>query len=175
MPDSPNDSKLKRWLWLLGGLVVVLAIALVIALATRDDSDSGQADATSTTASSTTASTTSAPTTTTTTTTTTVPPTTTTVGYPVTTSDPQTYADYLFVAWQKGEQTTAANVASADAVQQMFSQPYSASSGWQAGSCDPAAGSLYCTWTASNGGKIVMQVRTLTGGLPIQVTGVTRS
>jgi hypothetical protein len=166
-PDSPNDSKLKRWLWVLGGLVVVLAIALVIALVTRDDNNSDQAAATSTTAASTT--------TTTTTTTTTVPATTTTIAYPALTDDPQSYADYLFVAWQDGNQANAANVASAGAVQQMFSQSYNASSGWQAGSCDPAAGSLYCTWTASNGDKLVMQVRTLTGGLPIQVTGVTRS
>ena len=169
-PDSPNDSKLKRWLWVLGGLVVVLAIALVIALVTRDDNNSDQAAATSTTAASTTTSTTS-----TTTTTTTVPATTTTIAYPALTDDPQSYADYLFVAWQDGNQANAANVASAGAVQQMFSQSYNASSGWQAGSCDPAAGSLYCTWTASNGDKLVMQVRTLTGGLPIQVTGVTRS
>lgn len=170
MPDSPNDSKLKTWLWVLGGLAVVLAIALVVVLVTRDDGDSKAADTTSTTAASTTTTST-----TTSTTTTTVPATTTTIAYPVITDDPQTYANYLFVAWQNDNQTSAAQVASADAIQQMFSQPYSASAGWTAGSCDPAAGSLYCTWTASNGNKIVMQVRTLTGGLPIQVTGVTRS
>jgi hypothetical protein len=171
VPDSPNDSKLKTWLWVLGGLVAVLAIALVIVLVTRDDSGSSQADSTSTTSSTTTSTTTTS----TTTTTTTVPPTTTTIAYPAITDDPQTYANYLFAAWQNNNQTNAANVANAEAIQQMFSQAYSASAGWQAGSCDPAAGSLYCTWTASNGNKIVMQVRTITGGLPIQVTGVTRS
>jgi len=173
MPDSQNDSKLKTWLWVLGGLVVVLAIALVVVLVTRDDGSSNAADTTTTTAaatttSSTTTSTTAAPTTT-------VAPTTTTLPYPVITDDPQTYAQYLFVAWQNNNQGTAANVASSTAIQQMFAQAYSASAGWQFANCDPAAGSLYCTWNASAGTKIVMQVRTLTGGLPIQVTGVTRS
>ena len=40
MPDSQNDWKLKTWLWVLGGLVVVLAVALVIVLVTRDDGGS---------------------------------------------------------------------------------------------------------------------------------------
>ncbi|MFN8025312.1 MAG: hypothetical protein U0W40_02815 [Acidimicrobiia bacterium] len=171
MPDSPNDSKLKIWLWVLGGLVVVLVIALVVVLVVRDD-DSNEADSTTTTTSSTTTSTT---TTTAPATTTTAPPTSTTLPYPAITDDPGTYAQYLFVAWQNNSQVNAANVASAEAIQQMFSQPYSASAGWTAGTCDPAAGSLYCPWTASNGAKLTMQVRTLTGGLPIQVTGVTRS
>jgi hypothetical protein len=170
VPDSQNDSKLKTWLWVLGGLVVVLAIALVVVLVTRDDGDSKAAD-TTTTSSTTTSSTTTS----TTTTSTTVPPTTTTIAYPVITDDPQTYAQYLFAAWQNDNQTNAANVAAPDAVQQMFAQAYASSAGWQFGNCDPAAGSLYCTWNASNGNKIVMQVRTLTGGLPVLVTGVTRS
>ena len=173
MPDSRNDSKLKTWLWVLGGLVVVLAIALVVVLVTRDDGgDTKAADTTTTlaatTTSSTTTSTTAAPTTT-------LAPTTTTLPYPEITDDPQTYAQYLFVSWQNNNQGTAANVASAAAIQQMFAQAYSASAGWQFANCDPAAGSLYCTWNAASGNKIVMQVRTLTGGLPIQVTGVTRS
>ena len=172
MPDSQNDSKLKTWLWVLGGLVVVLAIALVVVLVTRDDGSTKAADTTttsaSTTTSSTTTSTTAAPTTT-------VASTTTTLPYPPITDDPQTYAQYLFVAWQNNNQGTAANVASATAIQQMFAQAYSASAGWQFANCGPAAGSLYCTWNAASGNKIVMQVRTLTGGLPIQVTGVTRS
>jgi hypothetical protein len=156
----------------LGGLVVVLAIALVVVLVTRDDGGSTKAaDSTTTLASTTTSSTTTS----TTAAATTQPPTTTTLPYPAITDDPQTYAQYLFVAWQNNNQGNAANVASADAIQQMFAQAYSASAGWQFANCDPAAGSLYCTWNASAGNKIVMQVRTLTGGLPIQVTGVTRS
>ena len=85
------------------------------------------------------------------------------------------YAQYLFVAWQNNSQSSAANVASAEAVTQMFQQPYSASANWQFANCDPAAGTLYCTWNAASGAKLTMQVRTLTGGLPIQVVGVSRS
>jgi hypothetical protein len=171
MPDSQNDSKLKTWLWVLGWLVVVLAIALVVVLVTRDDGDTKAADTTTLAASTTSSTTTS----TTAAATTTLAPTTTTLPYPAITDDPQTYAQYLFVAWQNNNQTNAANVASATAIQQMFAQAYSASAGWQFANCDPAAGSLYCTWNAASGNKIVMQVRTLTGGLPVQVTGVTRS
>src|SRR6185503_7520473 len=121
----------------------------------------------------TTTSTTRAVTTTTTTvpatTTTTPPATTTTVALPVITDDPQTYAQYLFAAWQNDNRTDAANVASADAVTQMFAQAYPAKGPYTFSNCDPAAGSLYCTWNGQNGATIQMQVRTLTGGLPIQV------
>jgi hypothetical protein len=173
MPETGTNSKLRVWLWVLGGLAAALAIALVVVLVTQDDGGSDQAATTSTSSTSTTLATT---TTTTPPTTTTLPATTTTtIPYPSVTSDPQTYAQYLFVAWQNNSQTSAANVASAMAIGEMFSQPYSTGAGWQFGNCDPAAGSLYCVWNASSGAKLTMQVRTLTGGQPIQVTGVTRS
>ena len=122
--------------------------------------------------------TTAAPVTTTTapatTTSTTAPATTTTtVALPVITDDPQTYAEYLFASWQNNNRTDAANVASADAVTQMFAQAYPAKGPYTFSNCDPAAGSLYCTWNGQNGATIQMQVRTLTGGLPIQVQSVT--
>ena len=124
-------------------------------------------------------STTAAPTTTSTTattaSTTAPPPPSTTVALPVITDDPQTYAEYLFAAWQNNNRTDAANVASADAVTQMFSQAYPAKGPYTFSNCDPAAGSLYCTWNGQNGATIQMTVRTLTGGLPIQVQSVTFS
>jgi hypothetical protein len=163
MADAPGQGqggRTRAWLWGLGGLVVVLAIALVVVLVTRDD-DSDEAATTTTTSSTTT--------TTTSTTTTTVPATTTTVALPVITDDPQTYAEYLFAAWQNNDRTAAADVASADAVNQMFSQPYPAKGPYALANCGPAAGSLYCTWNGQNGATIQMTVRTLTGGLPIQV------
>ena len=92
---------------------------------------------------------------------------------PVITDDPQTYAEYLFAAWQNGNRTAAANVASADAVTQMFSQAYPAKGPYTFSNCEPAAGSLYCTWNGQGGATIQMTVRTLTGGLPIQVQAVT--
>ena len=163
MADPQGPGRTRAWLWALGGLVVVLAIALVVVLVTRDD-DSDEAATTTTTTSTTTTSTT-----TTTTTATTVPPTTTTVALPVITDDPQTYAEYLFAAWQNNDKTAAANVASTDAVSQMFAQAYPAKGPYTFASCGPAAGSLYCMWNGQNGASIQMQVRTLTGGLPIQV------
>jgi hypothetical protein len=165
-----GERRLKRWLWILGAVIAALVIALVVVLVTQDDDD-GKPPATTT---STTAATTTS-TVTTSSTTTTVPATTTTVALPVITDDPQTYAQYLFAAWQNGNRTAAANVASADAVSQMFSRPYPAQGPYAFSNCDPAAGSLYCTWNGQNGATIQMAVRTLTGGLPIQVQTVTFS
>jgi hypothetical protein len=158
-------------LWVLGAVIVALIAALVVVLLTRDDDDDKPPATTTTTARATTT-TTSAPTTTSTT----VPSTTsTTVALPVITDDPQTYAEYLFATWQNNNRTDAANVASADAVNQMFAQPYPAKGPYTFSNCDPAAGSLYYTWNGQNGATIQMTVRTLTGGLPIQVQAVTFS
>jgi len=160
----------KAWFWILGAVIVALVIALVVVLLTRDDDDDKPAPTTTTAAATTTtaAATTTAPTTT-------VPATTTTVVLPVITDDPQTYAEYLFASWQNNNRTDAANVASADAVNQMFAQAYPAKGPYTFSNCDPAAGSLYCTWNGQNGATIQMTVRTLTGGLPIQVQAVTFS
>jgi hypothetical protein len=164
MADEPQNRS-RIWLWVLGGLVAVLAIALVVVLVTRDD-DSNDASTTTTTTTTvaTTTSTTAPPTTATTT-----PATTTTVPLPVITDDPQSYAEYLFASWQNNNRADAANVASADAVNQMFAQAYPAKGPYTFSNCGPAAGSLYCTWNGQNGATIQMTVRTLTGGLPIQV------
>ena len=165
-----GEGRLKTWLWVLGAVIAALAIALVVVLVTRDDSDD-----TTTTTTTKRATTTTSPSTTTSSTTTTVPATTTTVALPVITDDPQTYAEYLFAAWQNNNQTAAANVASSEAVTQMFSKAYPAQGPYTFANCDPAAGSLYCTWNGQNGATIQMAVRTLTGGLPIQVQTVTFS
>ena len=159
-------SPVRRWLWGLGAVVVVLAVVLGIVLANRDDGDNS-----ATTTTSIAPTTTSAPASTTSTPATTVAPgpTTTTVALPPLTDDPQTYAQYLFATWQRGDQTDAAKVASADAVTQMFAQAYPAQGPYTFSQCGPAAGSLYCTWNGQNGATILIQVRTLTGGLPIQV------
>ena len=55
---------------------------------------------------------------------------------------------------------------------ELFARPYPAQGPYTFASCGPAAGSLYCTWNGQNGATLQMQVRTLTGGLPIQVTNV---
>ena len=160
----------RRWIYALGGLVAILAIALVVVLVARDDDSNGASDTTTTTlVTTTTAPATTAP----------APTTTarapTTVSLPPLTNDTQSYAMYLFAAWQNDNRSAAAQVASAEAVGQMFSQAYSAQNPYTFGACNPAAGSVYCTWTAPNGPTITMTVRNITGGLPIQVVVVTRS
>jgi len=164
---SPGSGRMKAWLWVLGGLVVILAVVLAVVLLTDDDDDSTSSTTTTRSLNTTSTSTTAAATTTTT-----PPSTTSTLPLPPVTDDPQSYAQYLFVAWQNGDRTAAANVASPDAVNQVFAQPYQASSQWAFQTCDPAAGSLYCTWNGTNNAKLLMTVRTLTGGLPIQVVMV---
>ena len=168
---SPKGGGRKAWFWVLGAVIVALAVALVVVLVTRDDNSDTPPATTTTTAAPVT--TTTAPATTTSTTT--PATTTTTVALPVITDDPQTYAQYLFASWQNNNRTDAANVASADAVTQMFAQAYPAKGPYAFSNCDPAAGSLYCTWNGQNGATIQMTVRTLTGGLPIQVQSVTFS
>jgi len=160
----------KAWFWILGAVIVALVIALVVVLLTRDDDDKPTTTTTTTTTAPATTTTTAAPTTTSTTA---PPPPSTTVALPVITDDPQTYAEYLFATWQNNNRTDAANVASADAVTQMFAQAYPYKGPYTFSNCDPAAGSLYCTWNGQGGATIQMTVRTLTGGLPIQVQAVT--
>jgi len=163
------SGRTKAWFWVLGAVIVALATALAVVLLTDDDDDDTPPATTTTSAPVTT--TTTAPSTTTST----AAPTTTstTVPLPIITDDPQSYAQYLFASWQNNNRTDAANVASADAVTQMFSQAYPAKGPYTFSNCDPAAGSLYCTWNGQNGATIQMTVRTLTGGLPIQVQSVT--
>jgi len=169
---SSGGSKSKAWLLVLGGLVVVLAVVLVVVLITRDDDSDTAAPTTTTEPSTTTEPTTTTSPPTTVAPTTTVAPPPTTLPLPPITEDPQSYAEYLFVAWENANQTAAANVASPEAVGQIFAQPYSAASQWVFQMCDPAAGSLYCTWNGVNNAQLLMTVRTLTGGLPVQVVMV---
>jgi hypothetical protein len=179
--QMPGGNRRRAWFWAVGGLVIVLVVVLVVVLLTRDDGGSGSA-ATTTTTSSTTSTSTPPPSTTavaptttaapTTAAPTTTPPSSTTLPLPPITDDPGSYAQYLFVAWQNGDKSDAGNVASADAVDQLFSRPYDRATQWTFDTCNPAAGSLYCTWNGANQAKLTIIVRTLTGGLPIQVVGV---
>jgi hypothetical protein len=157
----------RAWLWVLGGLVAVLAVVAVVVLVTRDD-DSSTASSTTTTSSTRAPGTTTSPPAPSTT----PSPVSTTQPLPPVTDDPQSYAEFLFVAWQNADRAAAADVASPEAVDEMFAQPYQPSVTWAFQMCSPAAGSLYCTWNGSNGSTLTMTVRTLTGGLPIQVTMV---
>jgi hypothetical protein len=86
---------------------------------------------------------------------------------------PEGYAQTLFTAWQNGNRALANEVASPAAVNQMFSQTYPGGpvNPYTYQGCQGAAGSIVCTWQG-NGQVIVVTVRDLTGGLPIQVVSV---
>lgn len=117
----------------------------------------------------------------------TAPPTTSTSTVPATTSTttatattaaalpttPDGYAQTLFTAWQTNNRALAGQVASPAAVTQMFSETYPAgpTNPYTYQGCQGAAGSIVCTWQG-NGQVIVVTVRNLTGGLPIQVVNV---
>ena len=172
----PRPTRTRNQLWTLAGVVALLVIAAVVVVLTRGDGGTQTTPppaSTSPTTSSSASATTTAPSGTTTTT---GPATTTTTSLPaLTPDDPRSYAQYFFAAWRNGDRSAAARVASAQAVDQMFSVPYDPARGYAFTGCGAAAGSQYCTWTATNGATLVVQVRTLTGGLPVQVIGVQRS
>ena len=160
---------MRRAVWILTGIIVVLVVALAFVFFTTENEDSDHASTTTVATASTTVTTSAAATTAPATT---AAPPGSTLPLPPITDDPQTYAQYLFVAWQNNDQGAAGKVASAQAVSQMFAQVYKPP--WTFAKCDPAAGSLYCTWNGQGTAKIVVTVRTLTGGLPIQVVMVQR-
>jgi hypothetical protein len=149
----------KRWP-VIGLAVVVLVLVAVVAFLIVDDSSGDNATPVTTT--------TTVPTTTTTVPTSTTP--TTTAPLPTT---PEGYAQTLFTAWQANNRALAGEVASATAVTQMFAQPFPTgpTNPYSYQGCQGAAGSVVCTWQG-NGQVIVMTVRNLTGGLPIQVETV---
>jgi cytoskeletal protein RodZ len=104
-------------------------------------------------------------------TTTTAPASTTTTVRPTTTTMPTTaqgFAQALLAAWAAGDREAAAAVATPEAVTDTFALTYQP---WTFAECSGAAGSTICRYT-SPAGELLVQVRNLTGGLPMTVTGV---
>ena len=163
-------NRTRTWLWILGSLAAVLLVVLVVVLVTRDDGSNSASSTTTTHASATTIA--PAGTSTTAAGTTTRPSGPTTTLAPPGPDDPQGFAQYLYAAWQAGNRADAAKVASADAVNQMFARAYPADGPYTFANCNPAAGSLYCTFNGTGTATILMTVRNITGGLPVQVEGV---
>jgi hypothetical protein len=161
-PGRAASDQQSRTKWLVIGLaVVVLVLVGVVVFLIVDDSGSDSATPATTT--------TTVPVTTTTAPATTSTPTTTA---PLPTT-PEGYAQTLFTAWQTNNKALAAQVASATAVNQMFAETYPTgdTNPYTYQGCQGAAGSIICTWQG-NGQVIVVTVRNLTGGLPIQVENV---
>lgn len=150
--------------------VLVAGVALVLAACGSDGGDDGT---TTTTAAPTT--TTAAPTTTTaasaTTTTGAVPTTATTAatGLP---TDPEAYATAFVQAWSSGDQATALELGTQSAVDAIFA--YEGGGTWSLVSCEGAAGSSFCTFTAGGDPTVVVQVgnEAASQGQPQAVTSV---
>ena len=115
---------------------------------------------------------TSAPATSNPTTTSTTAPTSSTTGAPSSTTTlpttPQGFATALLAAWAAGDRAAAGAVATPEAVEETFALT---SQSWTLAECGGAAGSTICRYT-SPAGELQVQVRNLTGGLPMTVTSV---
>jgi len=144
---------------------VIIAI-LALALAACSDDSNHDTSASTTTTSSTTTTRPASSTTTSTSPATSAPTSTTSSSI-----TPEQCGQALYDAWVQGNQGAAPSCASADAVQEMFSAPYTA--GYTGPNCQGAAGSVFCTWTGG-GPVITMEIRNTTGGLPVEVISVQR-
>jgi hypothetical protein len=99
--------------------------------------------------------------------TTTVPSPTTTVA-----ANPQAYADALFRYWTRRDHANAVKVASPAVVQRLFlARAWLATDGWVSRGCQPAPGTLSCTW-ASPARTFVFQVQSAGAGTPLQVVSL---
>ena len=144
-PQPTGGTPAKRWLWALGGLVVVLAVVLVVVLVTQrrrlvvtSSTATSSSTTTSPPATSSAPAASSAPTTTSAPTT--AAPPATTRPLPPVTDDPQTYAEFLFAAWQNGNQTAAADVANAAVGQPDVRRALSAAVTWTLANLRPGGG-----------------------------------
>jgi|EndMetStandDraft_7_1072992.scaffolds.fasta_scaffold65928_3 hypothetical protein len=146
--------------------VIVAILALGLAACSDDGGDDTSASTTTTSTTSTTRPSTS----------TSPPSTSPPTSAPTSTTSsgsltPEQCGQALYDAWVQGNQGAAPSCASADAVQSMFSEPYT--SGYTGPNCQGAAGSVFCTWTGG-GPVITMEIRNTTGGLPVEVISVQR-
>ena len=173
----------RRRTWII--LAVVLAIALAVGVAvavlltTRDDAKSVS---TSTTANTTKANGT-------TTTTADLPPDSSSTTSSTTTggtssagttlpmpSDPDGFATTLYAYWKAGDRAAASQVATPEAVNQMFSVAYPGPPDpYTFQGCKGAAGNAECTYLATGVPHIVMTVQVATGGIPVTVASVQRT
>jgi hypothetical protein len=140
--DEPSRSPRDRRWWILGGLaalIVVLGLALVLL---DDDETASTPDSTTTTEETTTTSeattTTAAPTTTAPTTTTTSSPSTVDPARCVSSGpdEPEPTAEVVYEAFTLGDRDCVENLATAEAIDQLFSIP-GAGAGWTFEGCAP--------------------------------------
>jgi eukaryotic-like serine/threonine-protein kinase len=137
-PAEPPD----RRPWIIGGLLLLILLIGLAILLLADDDDTATEDTTTTTTESTTTTsettttTTEATTTTASTTTTTTPPSTVDPSRCVTSEpeDPEPVAQVVYEAYTLGDRDCAGNLATADAVDQLFAIP-GGGGGWTFQGC----------------------------------------
>ena len=158
--------------------VLVTALVLLLAVACGDDGDSSTATTIEVGTTSTTAvaetTTTAGPTTTEAPATTAAPPTTADPGDDALPTDPQQYAQAFVGAWAAGDQDSAGLFGTPAAVQAIFAFDSGGAGAWSVTSCEGAAGSTYCTFTAGGDPTIVVRVgnEAASQGQPHAVTEV---
>jgi len=160
-PDEPADPRP----WIIGGVValIVLVGLAVLLLGGDDDNTAASTTTTSTTVEATTTTTTEATTTTAPTTTTTAPTTTAADGPPATVApglcqssdadDPDTTAQVVYQAFTLDDRDCAANLATSEAVDQLFSIP-GRGGGWSFAGCfdqDEPDPHTQCSFTFDGG------------------------
>ena len=134
--------------------IVLVAAGVVLAAGACGDDD--DASTTTTTAEATT--------TTLEATTTTIEPTTTTTEATTTTTEgslptnAEDYATALIEAWERGDLDTASTLATADALDTLFSQEGGGAGTWSLEMCEGAAGSTYCTFGAGGDPRVIVRV-----------------
>lgn len=153
-PAEPPD----RRPWIIGGIVaLIVLIGLAAVLLGGDDDETAATSTTSTTVEDTT--TTTAPTTTPTTaptTTTTSPPSTVAPGLCQSSppDDPDTTAQVVYQAYTLGDRDCAANLATSEAIDQLFAIP-GGGSGWSFAGCfdedEPPDPDTVCAFTFEGG------------------------
>lgn len=150
--ETPEEEKRSLNLWLLFVVVLVLIAGVALALVLVLQDDDSSPNDSTTTTEQ------AAPTT------------------------PEQYAQTLYADWKAGNREAAAQVASPEAVGQMFAfdyQPLPTGDGtsvdpYRFSGCEGAAGSVICTYAGEDNAQIVMTVRNTTGGLPVLVVQVQR-
>ncbi len=151
--ETPEEEKRSLNLWLLFVIVLVLIAGVALALVLVLQDDDDSSPNDSTT--------------------------TTEQAAPTT---PEQYAQTLYADWKAGNREAAAQVASPEAVGQMFAfdyEPLPTGGGtsvdpYRFSGCEGAAGSVICTYSGEDNAQIVMTVRNTTGGLPVLVVQVQR-
>jgi hypothetical protein len=88
----------------------------------------------------------------------------------------RSYARYLFGAWRNNDRDSASDVASAEAINQLFAQKYEPVDGknpWTLGNCPRSGDFVTCTYHHTDGRTLAMKIQD--DDVELLVVGVTFS